>query len=78
MVDRLPPLRLTAAERRYLASELDIAAEGYEDCIQQGDGTQNADARRDARRLRALAVRMRGGPQPGPEGTMVRLADLRG
>lgn len=74
----MPPLRLTAGERMWLAVELDIAAETYEDCIQQGDGTQNADARRDARRLRALAVRMRGGPQPEPEGRMVRLEDLRG
>lgn len=73
MPDRLPPLRLTAAERRYLAVELDIAAESYEDCIHLGRGRIDPDARRTARRLRGFADRMRG----GPASAIPMLADAR-
>lgn len=73
----LPPLRLTAAERMYLAAELDQAADGYVDAAYREGRTPDAELMADARRLRRFAERMRGGPAPkAEEGEMVRLADI--
>lgn len=73
----LPPLRLTAAERMYLAAELDQAADGYVDAAQREGRTPDAAMMADARRLRRFAERMRGGtPRPTLEGESVRLADI--
>lgn len=78
MPDRLPPLRLTVAERFYLAAELDEAAAGYADASgRPGSPGYNPSMAADARKLRRLANRMRGAPaQPRDDGPMVRLADI--
>lgn len=72
----LPPLRLTAAERMYLAAELDQAADGYVDAAQREGSAPDAEMMADARRLRRFAERMRGGTRPRLDGEMVRLADI--
>lgn len=81
MADRLPPLKLTADERMFLAIELDIAADGYVDAAHVGGGRSgpsrlDPDQVRTAQRLRRMAERMRGTARQQIEGVSTRLEDL--